>query len=484
MRLHLLLLVMSFGLLGTGASLSAEERLSADEAAVALKKAVGFFRTKVSINEAYLWRYSHDLARREGEGKASRTTAWVQQPGTPIVGGTFLDVYERTKDKYYLDAAKQTAYALVAGQLKSGGWDYRIEFDPKDRKQYAYRIDGDTAGSRNVTTLDDNNTQSALRFLMRIDRTLQFKDQKIHEAVEYALESLLKAQYPNGAWPQRFSEFPDPKKHPVKKASYPKTWSRVWPNKDYRGYYTFNDNSIADVIDTMFDATEIYGDPRFQAAAEKAGDFLILAQMPDPQPGWAQQYDADMQPAWARRFEPPAITGGESQGVMRSLLKLYDRTGKKKFLDPIPRALAYYKKLVLPSGRLARFYELKTNRPLYFVKDTFAMSYNTDNLLPGYAFITGSRLVSIEAEYQRLLKTDPSDLNPPREKTNYRLTPELSAQAKEVVLLLDSRGAWVEEGELRYNGPDDPTRLILDTKTFIKNVTILSQFIAAKQAKK
>ncbi|MCH7686380.1 MAG: polysaccharide lyase, partial [Planctomycetes bacterium] len=410
-------------------------------------------------------------------------TAWVQPPGTPIVGGTFLDVYERTGDKYYLAAAKETAYALVAGQLKSGGWDYRIEYDPKDRRRYAYRIDGDNAGSRNVTTLDDNNTQSALRFLMRTDRTLQFKDQKIHEAVEYALESLLKAQYPNGSWPQRFSEFPDPEKHPVKKASYPKTWSRVWPSKDYRGYYTFNDNSIADVIDTMFDATEIYGEERFQAAAEKAGDFMILAQMPDPQPGWAQQYDADMHPAWARKFEPASVTGGESQGVMRSLLKLYRRTGKKKFLEPIPRALAYYKKSLLPDGRLARFYELKTNRPLYFVKDTYELTYSSDNMPTHYGFITGSRLDSIEAEYRRLQKTDPSDLNPPREKPSYRLTSELSAQAKAVVGSLDSRGAWVEEGRLRSHGADDPTRQILNTRTFINNVSILSRFLAASRAK-
>ena len=31
-------------------------------------------------------------------------------------------------------------------------------------------------------------------------------------------------------------------------------------------------------------------------------------QMPDPQPGWAQQYDYDMRPMWARKFEPAAIT--------------------------------------------------------------------------------------------------------------------------------------------------------------------------------
>ena len=38
--------------------------------------------------------------------------------------------------------------------------------------------------------------------------------------------------------------------------------------------------------------------------AERAGDFILAAQMPEPQPAWAQQYDAAMHPAWARKFEP------------------------------------------------------------------------------------------------------------------------------------------------------------------------------------
>ena len=60
------------------------------------------------------------------------------------------------------------------------------------------------------TTLDDNITQAAMRLLMRVDRDLGFKDAPIHEAALFALDSLIKAQYPNGAWPQRFSRFPEP----------------------------------------------------------------------------------------------------------------------------------------------------------------------------------------------------------------------------------------------------------------------------------
>jgi len=68
-----------------------------------------------------------------------------------------------------------------------------------------------------------------VRFLMRVDRELKFEDKRLHEAARFALDQLIKAQYPNGAWPQRYYQFADPAKFPVKKASYPDSWSRTWP---------------------------------------------------------------------------------------------------------------------------------------------------------------------------------------------------------------------------------------------------------------
>ena len=278
------------------------------EAAAALRKAAAFFREQVSVQGGYLYRYSEDLSLREGEGKATATMAWVQPPGTPSVGEAFLIAYERTGEEYYLDAAVETARALMKGQLESGGWDYRIEFDPLKRPQYAYRTNAGESGVKagNVTTLDDDNTQAAVRLLMHVDRTLKFKDESIHEAVLFALESLLKAQYPNGAWPQRYSAPPRPEDFPVLSASFPNEWPRTWPNEKYASYYTLNDDTLADCMATMFEAAEIYGDARYHDAARRGGDFLILAQMPEPQPAWCQQYNAQMQPAWARKFEPPA----------------------------------------------------------------------------------------------------------------------------------------------------------------------------------
>jgi len=469
--------VMGMGLLPNSAA--AGEAVLKDKAAETLRRATEFFGTHVSTEGGYLWRYSEDLRAREGEGEATETTIWVQPPGTPSVGMAYLTAYEATGDPYYLSAARDAAHALVRGQLLSGGWDYRIEFEPERRRRYAYRIDPPREGARNVSTLDDDNTQSAIRLLMRVDRALDFKDEKIHEAAQSALSTLLEVQYPNGAWPQRFSAPPDPAKFPVKKAGYPDSWSWTYPNRDYRSFYTFNDNTIADTITTMLEAFEIYGDAGYQAAAEKAGDFILLAQMPEPQPAWAQQYDADMHPVWARKFEPPAVTGGESQGVMRILMVLYRATGKKKYLEPIPRAIDYLRSSRLPDGRLARFYELKTNRPLYFTREDYKLTYSDADTPTHYVFKTSNGIDRIANEYERLLAADPAKLKQPKETARSRLSQALAARTRSVIESLDEQGRWAESGRMISDDREGPKRRVITCRTFITNIRTLSEYLAA-----
>ncbi len=448
------------------------------QAAAALRKAVEFFRSRVATEGGYLWRYSEDLATREGEGKASETTVWVQPPGTPSVGIAFFNAYHDTGDEYYLDAARRAGDCLLRGQLRSGGWDYRIEFDPQRRRRYAYRVDAplEGTGQRNTSTLDDDTTQAALRLLMRLDKTLRFQEAGIHEAAEYALSKLLEVQYPIGAWPQRFQRPPDAEKFPVKKAGYPASWSRTHPRVSYSAGYTFNDNAIGDVVDVMFEAWRTYGEGKYRAAAERAGHFILLAQMPQPQPAWAQQYDADMHPVWARKFEPPSVTGGESQGVMRTLLQLYRETGDKKYLEPIPPAIAYFRRSLLPDGRLARFYELKTNRPLYFTK-SYELTYSDADVPTHYSFKAGNALDQIQREYKRLLEVDPRQLPQRPGRSRRRASESQSVQVQSVIEALDAEGRWVEEGRLKYHGPNDPTERVIDCRTFIQNVEILSEYL-------
>jgi hypothetical protein len=479
-------------LLATPTAQAGDDALRA-QAVKGLDRAVQFFRKQVATEGGYLWRYSADLSKREGEGKATATQVWVQPPGTPAVGMALLKAYEATGDKKHLDAAVETAHCLVRGQLRSGGWDYSIEFDPKRRRLWNYRVDEENPKGKNVSTLDDNTTQAALRFLVRVDSTLRKKDPLIHTAVVHGFYSLFTAQYPNGAWPQRYERSPDRDLFPVKKASYPEAWPRVWPGSDYRGYYTLNDNSVADVIDTLFEASRSYSPlgpankrlvgegplaKQMLEAAAKAGDFMLRAQMPDPQPGWAQQYDVNMQPAWARKFEPASITGGESQGVMLTLLKIYRATGDKKYLEPLPRALAYYRRSVLPDGKLARFYELKTNKPLYFTKK-YELTYDDGDMPTHYAFKVASRLDAIAREYERVRRAGPEELKRPTEAAAPQVTEALRKQVRTLLAALDERGAWATPGKMRSQGADDATRQVIESQTFIRNIGVLAQYLAA-----
>jgi len=474
------LLCLAAALLSPGDRARGDDRPLRDQAAEALERATGFFRDRVATEGGYLWRYSADFARREGERPATATMVWVQPPGTPTVGLAFLDAYEATGATTCRDAARDAARALVRGQLRSGGWDYQIEFDPGKRLRYAYRTTP-TAPERaakvmNVTTLDDDTTQSAIRLLMRVDRALEFKDAAIHEAALFALDSLLKAQYPNGAWPQRFAGFPDPAQFPVVRASFPESWSRTWPNVNYNSHYTLNDNALADVIEVMLEATKVYGESKYRAAAEKGGDFLILAQLPEPQPAWAQQYDAAMHPAWARKFEPPAVTGGESQEAVGILLHLYRETGNPRFLEPVGRALDYLRRSRLPDGRLARFNELQTNRPLYFTKD-YQLTYSDADMPTHYAFKTPDRTERLVRAYEELRARGSNRAEAPARKPA-RPSTSLEERVKSAIATLDNQGRWLIDGRIRSQ-PDAPEEKVISTDLFVRNLGALSQYLAA-----
>jgi len=439
-----------------------------DQARDALKKAATYYRTQVARHGGYVYYTSADLKERWGEGKAAPDQVWVQPPGTPTVGMAYLRAYVATKDPYYLDAARETAEALVYGQLQSGGWTNQITFGSGARVG-KYR--NGKGGSWNASSLDDGQTQSALVMLMRADEALGFKHAAIHEAAEYGLSALLKAQFPNGAFPQVWQGPVEAK--PVVKARFPEyDWRMEGRVKNYWDYYTLNDGLAGSVSEVLVEAHRVYKDAKYKAALEKLGDFLILAQMPDPQPAWCQQYSYEMAPIWARKFEPPAVTGWESQDVLETLLAIARQTGQKKFLEPIPRALEYLKKSLLPDGRLARYYELRTNRPLYMT-DRYELTYD-DSGVPGhYGWKQPSRLDAIEKAYGEVKSgkgAAPAPAGPSE------------ADVRRVLGELDDQGRWVSTyaGEGLVGQPTFARSFqYLSSAVFARNVAVLSDALSA-----
>lgn len=410
------LLAFALLLCHAGNTFSAEVP-SPDSVKAALRKATDYL-VSISTEGGYLWWYSPDLKQRRGEEVATETQIWVQPPGTPAVGRAFLQAYAATKDEAHLLAALGAANALARTQLESGGWYYRGEFDPKLRKEWAYHTDSTNASNskprKNTTTFDDNNTQSAFMFLIAfLDTATNLPPEKLkaaRSALDFGLSRMLDAQYPVGAWPQRFEGQPhDPAKHPILAANIATNWPHQWPHADYSGFYTLNDNTQSDCIRTMLAAHRHTGDKRFLEAAKRGGEFLIRAQLPEPQPAWAQQYNYDMQPAWARAFEPPSVCAAESGGVVHTLGQLYLETGDKKFLQPVPAFFAWLQRSQLSPNRWARLYELQTNKPIYGDRDG-EIHYTREELSAerqrGYSWQGSFDLPETIAWFERLQRED------------------------------------------------------------------------------
>lgn len=440
-----------------------------------IRLASNFYRTQLASHGGYVYHYSLDQKQRWGEGLASETQIWVQPPGTPTVGMAYLRAYGATGTAQYLEAAMKAAEAITYGQLQSGGWTNSIDFDPAG-KTALYRI-GKGRGKNN-SSLDDGQTQSAIRFLVLTDEALGFRNKKIHEAAEVALQALLAAQFPNGGFPQVWTG--PVGNQPVKKANYPDyDWRTEGRIKKYWEMYTLNDNVCGYVADALIDAYIVYGDEEYKTSLRRLGNFLLVAQMPDPQPAWAQQYNYEMQPIWARKFEPPGVSGDESQEVIETLITIYTITGDRKYLEPIPRALAYLKRSLLPDGQLARYYELETNKPLYMVRrgDHYALTYDDSKLPKHYGWKTESRLRELEAKFAELKRFPVAPpKSPPREPSEELI--------RHVVTSLDAEGRWVSTyaGERLVGQPKFKRgERYISSEVFSRNLTALSDYLIATQ---
>jgi PelA/Pel-15E family pectate lyase len=459
------------------------------QARSALVRATDYLRS-ISTEGGYLWRYSPDLKNRLGEEIATPTQIWVQPPGTPSLGEAFLRAYAVTREPRYLELARAAALALVRGQLKSGGWDYLIEFDAEKRVAWAFRSDpaAATPGQNNVSTYDDDNTQSALRFLLAFVDTAKSapdgRDAGIRDSLQYGLRKLLEAQYPNGGWPQRWAGTPhDVDAQPVLKASYPADYPREQPDANYTGHYTLNDDTQSDAIRTLLDAHRRTGRAEYLRAAKHGGDFLLLAQMPEPQPVWAQQYDSAMHPAWARAFEPPSVTSRESAHVIELLLDLYLTTGDKRYIEPVPAALAWFKRSALSPGLWSRLYELQTNRPIYGDRDKrihYTLEEISEERRTHYAWQRSFDIPAVIEHAEKVLEAGrkkwqashkPLPLTPAQKVAR---AAELEPHVREIIGALDKQGRWITPAARKYQGLDGPW---VDMGTFNTNLRALCDYL-------
>lgn len=444
-----------------------------EEVVASMKRATGAFVEKASVEGGFVYYVTLD-GRRLGEGEATATEIWVQPPGTPAVGEAFLDAYEATGDGSFLEAALKAGKALAYGQLESGGWRNSIDFDPAGPRIDQYR-NGNGKG-KNFSTLDDNITQSALGYLMRLDSLSKGSDPDIRAAIDHALPRLLAAQFENGGFPQGWTG--PVADRPVVKASFPEyDWRTEGRIKEYWNEYTLNDGMALTMTETLLRAHRLAGRAEALDALKHFGDFLLLAQLPDPQPAWAQQYGPDMHPIWARAFEPPAVSGRESEDAMLALLRIAEVTGDEKFLAPIVPAVKYLESSLLPDGQLARYYEIGTNQPLYMQRNGkgYELTNDDSNLPDHYGWKNPTRLDLIKNTYRAKMAGRPlaEVLDP---------APVEATMVEKVIGEMDSSGLWItthDGSEERLVG--QPKFAVgekyLGSERFAENLRVLSGFV-------
>ncbi len=485
--------------LALGATLSAAESTDLKaEATAALWRATAFMQS-IATGGGYLWSYSPDLQRRAGESMANPDLIWAQAPGTPAVGMAFLRAHAATGDARYLDAARAVAEALAIGQLGSGGWHYSIDMArPENNRDGLLDYKG-RAFQKNqpgkpinphytiASTYDDNTTQGVIRFLLACVAATKPsdapRDRAIRATLDRALAGLLRAQYANGAWPQRFDGKPhDPAAHASRAAriprDYPRQWSHEW---DYEHNYTLNDDTQEDCIRTLVEAAKQLGEPRYLAAAKRGGEWLVRAQLPEPQPAWAQQYNAAMEPAWARAFEPPAIVSNESGSALRSLVLLYRETGDRSYLQPIAAAVAWLERSTIAPGRWARLYELGTNRPIYGDIDG-RIHYTLEELTPerrnGYGWQGEYHLPATIAECRAALAGESKPVVAREDRKGAPLA-KRAAAARDAIAALDAQGRWIRVGRMTKRAPEEP---LIMTVEFIRRSAVLCDYLAGGES--
>jgi hypothetical protein len=351
-----------------------------------------------------------------------------------------------------------------------------IEFDPEQRRAWCYRLlpeeQRDRAAQaenklRDATTLDDNISQSALELLMRVDVALGGEDARIRDAVAYGLEKVIEAQYRNGAWPVRFDKRASTSDAPAAtRARYPETWSRTAVKIEDPLFYTTNDNLMGDLVRVFLLAHRLYGRDEYLATAIRAGEFLLAAQMPEPQPGWAQHYNRHMEPMWGRKFEPPAIAAWETRRAIDTLLDLYLHTGDRRYREGAGRAAAWLEASPLADGRWARFYELRTNRPLYMTSE-YRLTHEDSDTPRHYSF-KGVFDVPRTLERYRSLAGGDAVTSAVRagDDAAPALADRLAPDVARVVAALDEHGRWLEDG-------------MINSATFVANVDLLARYVAA-----
>lgn len=327
----------------------------------------------------------------KAELDANGMTAALRPPG----GGDFKMKRKPGDPWFGSEEAKQLADVIISYQAPGGGWSKHLGFGSGPRKPGMQWTSQSEPGKpfHYPSTFDNGSTTAEMQLLTGVWQATGRDDCRL--SLIKALDYVLTAQFPSGGWPQ------------------------VYPLEGgYHDDITLNDDAMTHVLQLLHDICQ--NDPGYgfltDAKRKQVSDALAkgLACLIRGQvvvnrmrTVWCAQMDPlTLLPTAARKMEPASLSGTESANLLKFLMTLPAPSSELKVC--IESCLIWFAGAKVAdsapdNSRWARFYDLKTGKPVFPGRDgvlyeTFAemaahnkLGYDYYSTLPDSVLINGQQ---------------------------------------------------------------------------------------------
>lgn len=347
--------------------------------------------------------------REQDEAALAAELKKINQRATALPAATKEFGFEVNQSIEWFSTAegKRVMDIILSFQTPSGGWSKRTDM------ANALRQPGQAFGTEEdyVPTFDNGATSTQLLLLAKAHTATG--DKRYADAFARGLALILRAQYPNGGWPQSF---------PLRGG--------------YHDHITYNDALMRDLMLVLNNVVHAKNEFSFvskaqQLAAQKslarALDCVIKTQVvvDGKLTAWGAQHDATtLQPAKARAYEMISLTSSESVWMLDFLMDM--EKPSPAIIQSIHAAASWYEQSKI-TGKIwvrgaaslsddknapplwARFYEIGTNKPVFGDRDDsihYAVGEVSEERRLGYAWYTTAPNKVLE-KYTHWAKTHP-----------------------------------------------------------------------------
>jgi PelA/Pel-15E family pectate lyase len=312
---------------------------------------------------------------------------------------------------YGTPEATRIADNLLLYQRHTGGWPKNTDMTTVLTSSDARGLLADKASTD--STIDNGATTTEIEVLARVRAATG--QARFADGALAGIDYLLRAQYPNGGWPQYF---------PLR--------------DDYSRHITFNDDAVARVLTLLrlvaggrppYEFVDMSRRARVQTAVDRGLEVILASQIRvnGQLTVWCAQHDAaTLAPVAARAYELPSFSGSESVKIVRYLMSLPDPSsrvvaaidaavewlrahalhGIRVERRPDPSTPRGYDLVVVEdpaaSPIWARFYDLDTGRPIFVGRDGIKRDRLSEieyERRTGYSYLGPYATALLEVEY-------------------------------------------------------------------------------------